>query len=66
MDRKGTVEDFNLDRDLSVTLKSSSPHQTSRWNDPYRMVEFYTKFKRSRLQLAIRVLHRPIDNGKIR
>ena len=36
MDRKETGEDFNLDRDLSVTLKSSSPHQTSGWNDPYR------------------------------
>ena len=29
-----------LDRDLSLHLKSLSPHQPPGWNDPYRTREF--------------------------
>jgi len=53
MDRKETGEDFNLDRDLSVTLKSSSPHQTSGWNDPYETVEKVSLAKRFFLILCL-------------
>lgn len=35
LDRKGAGNDFDLDRELSPPLKSSSPHQPPGWNDPY-------------------------------
>ena len=34
--RRGAGKDFNPDRDLSLPLKSLSPHRPPGWNDPYR------------------------------
>jgi len=39
VDRRGTGNDFNPDRGQSLPLKSLSPDQPPRWNDPYRMLE---------------------------
>ena len=35
-DWKGVSDNFEIDRDLSLRLKSLSPHQPPGWNDPYR------------------------------
>ena len=53
LDRKEADNDFNLDRDLSLPLKSVSPDQPPGWNDPYRMLEFWGSLMRRRLQPLI-------------
>ena len=32
--------DLDLNRELNLPLKSLSPDQPPRWNDPYRILEF--------------------------
>ena len=44
VDGMGAGNDFNLDRDLSLPLKSLSPHQPPGWNDPYRSHKQDAKF----------------------
>ena len=44
--QEGVSNDFNLDRDLSLPLKSLSPRQPAGWNDPYRMFHFGDSPKR--------------------
>jgi hypothetical protein len=37
---RAPVTILNLNRNLSLSLKSLSPHQPPGWNDPYRILKF--------------------------
>ena len=50
---RGPVTISNLDRDLSMPLKSLSRHQPSRWNDPYRSRKRTSGLSGKSLQLQI-------------
>jgi hypothetical protein len=46
-------KDFNPDRGQSLPLKSLSPDQPPRWNDPYRIIDLSGSLKTDSLQPLI-------------